>query len=199
MRVLFADDHELLRDTLALFLHTAGIRTDTAADLDGALARIDAAGPFDLVLLDLAMPGMNGLAGLRHMLEANGGRPVALISGNVRRETVDQAKALGAAGFLEKTLSPEDFTAAIRAMASGAACPQERSEQSRSTTGERPLTRRELQVLEGFCHGQSNREIAAKLDISEPTVKLHARTLCRKLGAANRTQAAMVAREAGLF
>lgn len=61
------------------------------------------------------------------------------------------------------------------------------------------LTERELQVLEGLTKGLSNKEIARDLDIQEPTVKLHMKTLYRKVGAANRTQAALIAREAGLF
>ena len=197
MRVLIADDHDLLRDTLALFLQAAGICVQTVPDLAVALDRIAANGPWDLVLLDLAMPGMNGLEGLRRALQAAADCPVALISGTARPETAEQAMAMGAAGVLEKTLSTADLTRAVRLMAevgrwaaAGTATP---------APGQRPLTPREMQVLEQFCLGRSNREIAGALDISEPTVKLHARTLCRKLGAANRTQAAMIARETGLF
>ncbi len=196
MRVLIADDHELLRDALVMFRQSREIRADSVADLRAALARIAAVGPFDLVLLDLAMPGMDGLTGLRLALAANAGRPVALISGTARPETADQAMAAGAAGFLEQTLSAGDLAEAVRLMATGALRPLPASAMS---SADRTLTRREMQVLDGFCQGQSNREIASTLAISEPTVKLHARTLCRKLGAANRTQAAMIAREAGLF
>lgn len=195
MRVLIADDHELLRDALVLFLQSAGIAAEAEADLPGTLARIAGSGPFDLVLLDLAMPGMNGLGGLSQALAANGGRPVALISGSARPETADQAMALGAAGFLEKTLSARALADAVRLMAAGGTRPLPAG----TRLPERPLTRREMQVLAGFCQGRSNREIAEALAISEPTVKLHARTLCRKLGAANRTQAAIIAREAGLL
>ena len=61
------------------------------------------------------------------------------------------------------------------------------------------LSRREMQVLQGLCEGKSNKEIARDLELMEPTVKLHVKTLYRKIGAANRTQAAMLAKEAGLF
>ncbi|WP_028029799.1 response regulator transcription factor [Gemmobacter nectariphilus] len=199
MRVLIADDHELLRDALAAFLQHAGISTEAASDLPDALARVGRSGPFDLILLDLAMPGMNGLEGLQQAVAANRGQPVALISGAARPETARQALALGAAGVLEKTLSAGDLVAAVRLMAKGGIWAQEAGERAGPARPPQSLTPREMQVLQGFCTGQSNREIAAELAISEPTVKLHARTLCRKLGAANRTQAAMIAREAGLF
>ena len=197
MRVLIADDHDLLRDTLALFLQAAGICVQTVPDLAVALDRIAANGPWDLVLLDLAMPGMNGLEGLRRALQAAADCPVALISGTARPETAEQAMAMGAAGVLEKTLSTADLTRAVRLMAEGGRWAATGT--APPAPGQRPLTPREMQVLEQFCLGRSNREIAGALDISEPTVKLHARTLCRKLGAANRTQAAMIARETGLF
>lgn len=198
MRVLIADDHDLLRDTLALFLQTAGICAETVPDLATALDRIAGAGPWDLILLDLAMPGMNGLDGLRRAMLMAGACPVALISGTARPETADQARAMGAAGVLEKTLSATDLIRAVRLMADGERW-AEPARTNAPATGHRPLTPRELQVLEQFCLGRSNREIAEALLISEPTVKLHARTLCRKLGAANRTQAAMIARETGLY
>jgi len=195
MRVLIADDHDLLRDTLALFLQAAGICVQTVPDLAVALDRIADGGPWDLVLLDLAMPGMNGLDGLRRALQAVDDCPVALISGTARPETAEQAMAMGAAGVLEKTLSASDLTRAVRLIAEGGHWPAT----GLRPTRHRPLTPREMQVLEQFCLGRSNREIAGELAISEPTVKLHARTLCRKLGATNRTQAAMIARETGLF
>lgn len=200
MRVLIADDHDLLRDALAQFLRQAGgITVSTEADLPAAAARIGRDGPFDLVLLDLAMPGMDGLDGLAPALALNGGRAVALISGNPRPGLAEEARAAGAAGFLSKTLSASDFVAAVRTLAAGGCFRAATAEDAPGPALARQLTPRELQVLEGFCQGRSNREIAADLTLAEPTVKLHAKTLCRKLGANNRTQAAMIARAAGLF
>lgn len=128
MRVLIADDHELLRDALAAFLQHAGISTEAASDLPDALARVGRSGPFELILLDLAMPGMNGLEGLQQAIAANRGRPVALISGAARPETARQALALGAAGVLEKTLSAGDLVAAVHLMAKGGNWAQEAGE-----------------------------------------------------------------------
>lgn len=200
MRILIADDHDLLRDALVLFLHQVeSMQAVTESDFPGAAERLQREGPFDLVLLDVAMPGMNGLEGLDQALALNQDKPVALISGNLHAELAAEALARGAAGVLPKTLSAGAMVQAIRALARGETYETAMPEDSPGAVLMRSLTPRERQVLEAFCKGLSNREIAEDLAISEPTVKLHAKTLCRKLGASNRTQAAMIARGAGLF
>ena len=204
IRVLIADDHGLLCDTLELFLRQeAGIEAECVGDLPAALAAIDAKGPFDLVLLDVAMPGMNGLEGLGRALQQPGARAVAAMSGNVSRDLAERALALGAAGFLPKTLPARSLANAVRFMAMGERyAPPDMLDTGEPAQGHpiaAQLTPRELQVLEGLCHGKANKEIARDLAVMEPTVKLHVKTLYRKLGVANRTQAAVVAKEAGLF
>ncbi|WP_376872062.1 response regulator transcription factor [Albirhodobacter sp. R86504] len=204
MRVLIADDHELLRDTLTMFLQAQeGIEAVTTADLEEACAAIDTQPKFDLVLLDLNMPGMHGLDGLKRALALNGGQRVALLSGEATRDVVEQALELGAAGFVPKTLSAKSMVNAVKFMAMGEIYAPLDFMTAPDTTPVHPLAEtlstRELQMLEGLTEGKANKEIARDLDISEPTVKLHMKTLYRKLGAANRTQAALIAREAGLF
>ncbi len=205
LRILIADDHDLLRDTLVTYLQREGdIATETAPDLAGVVAILDAGTPFDLVLLDYAMPGMNGLEGLERVMAMPGRHRVALISGTANRETAQKALSAGAAGFLPKTLTARSLVNAVRFMSMGEQYlplgfmnAQEEVEAAHPLT--QSLSRRELEVLEGLTHGKSNKEIARDLDIREPTVKLHVKTLYRKIGAANRTQAAMMAKEAGLF
>lgn len=206
MRILIADDHDLLLETLTMFLQSqAGLHPSAARDLPEALARMADSGPFDLVLLDYGMPGMNGLEGLKAALAADGGARVALMSGNAPRDVAEQALAMGAAGFLPKTLPAKTLANAVRFMAMGeqyapvdfmTAPVPETAPQHPMATG---LSARELQVLEGLCGGKSNKEIARDLGVMEPTVKLHVKTLYRKIGAANRTQAAILAKDAGLF
>lgn len=205
MRILIADDHDLLRDTLVIYLQSeGGIETATAPDLPSVVKILDEGTPFDLVLLDFSMPGMNGLEGMKRVMAMPGRHRVALISGTANRETAEDALAAGAAGFLPKTLSARSLVNAVRFMSMGEQYAPLEFMRAHAEDGSdhplaRQLSRRELEVLEGLTHGKSNKEIARDLDIREPTVKLHVKTLYRKIGAANRTQAAMIAKEAGLF
>lgn len=204
MRVLIADDHDLLRDTLVLFLSSeGGIETSTAATFEQACRRIEADEPYDLILLDLNMPGMNGLSGLTRAIAMKGGQRVALISGEATREIAEKALEAGAAGFVPKTLPAKSLINAVRFMAMGEQYApidfMTAAETAPVNALAEKLSPRELQVLKGLTEGKANKEIARDLQIQEPTVKLHVKTLYRKIGAANRTQAAMIAREAGLF
>jgi two-component system, NarL family, nitrate/nitrite response regulator NarL len=204
MRVLIADDHVLVRDMLVMFLKSQGdIETSTAADLHEACALIEREDRFDLIMLDLNMPGMNGLEGLRHAIGLKGGQRVALLSGTATREIAAQALEEGAAGFVPKTLPAKSMINAVKFMAMGEQFAPIDFMTAPDAVESHPLadklTPRELQMLRGLTEGKSNKEIARDLDISEPTVKLHMKTLYRKLDATNRTQAAMIAQEAKLF
>ncbi|WP_386682664.1 LuxR C-terminal-related transcriptional regulator [Loktanella sp. R86503] len=204
MRVLIADDHDLLRDTLVMFLESQGdIETASVGTFEEACSRIEADAPYDLVLLDYNMPGMNGLDGLRRAIGLKGGQRVALISGEATRQIAEDALEAGAAGFVPKSLPAKSLVNAVKFMAMGEQyAPIDFMTAVEDVTANpmaEKLTNRELQVLKGLTEGKSNKEIARDLDVLEPTVKLHVKTLYRKIGAANRTQAAMLAREAGLY
>lgn len=208
MRILLADDHDLLRDALEMYLERENaFDVCGVGDLDAALALLHSETPFDLVLLDVDMPGMNGLDGLKRTLDAAPDTPVTLISGTVQRAMLRSALELGAAGFLPKSMPAGSLAHAIRFMAAGQRyVPVElmfdEDGTSGMTTGSEAiadrLTERERDVLRGLCEGLSNKAIARNLDLSEATIKLHVKTLYRRLGVANRTQAALLGRQAGL-
>ncbi len=205
MKILIADDHDLVRDTLAAFLgREKDFEIDLASDLDDALDKINANSRYHLVLLDYSMPGMQGLEGLKKAKEANEPWPVALMSGTAPKAIAQEALDAGAIGFLPKTMAASSIVNAIRFMSTGetfAPVSFMTAEESEEETNPlaKGLSPRELEVLSGLCRGLANKEIARELDLQEVTIKLHVKTLSRKLEAKNRTHAAMIAKEAGLF
>jgi len=204
MKILIADDHDLVRETLAAFLEReTDIDVYTSEDLQSATAQIREDGPFDLVLLDYTMPGMNGLTGLETAIKINENHPVALMSGTAPKAIAQKALDLGAIGFLPKTMGAKSLINAVRFMAAGDVYAPVKFMTDDSNEELNPLAKglsaRELQVLGGLCQGLANKEIARDLELQEVTIKLHVKTLCRKLNAKNRTHAAMMAKEAGLF
>lgn len=199
LRILVADDHDLVRETIAAFLTSEGkAEVSTAGTLAEAIEIVRKQGSFDLVLLDYNMPGMDGLKGLRTMIAENESRPVAILSGTTSRALAEDAINAGAAGYVPKTLASKSMISAAHFMAAGEVFAPFNFMQQRIEAASELLTKRELDVLRGICRGQSNKEIARDHDLHEATVKLHAKTLCRKLDAKNRTHAAMIARDRNL-
>jgi two-component system nitrate/nitrite response regulator NarL len=200
VRLLLADDHDLFRESVAAMI-TSTVAADVVAvsDFETAMQKIQKGG-LDLIILDYQMPGMNGLEGLERALAVAGPVPVAIISGTTRRDLAEAAVARGAAGFVPKTMGLQAMIAAAKIMADGGTflplSMLDASPEHGPALNE--LTRREMQVLYGLCEGKSNKEIARDLDVHEVTIKLHVKTLTRKLGAKNRTHAAMIARSEGL-
>lgn len=204
MKILIADDHDLVRETLAAFLEReTDIDVYTSEDLQSATAQIRKDGPFDLVLLDYTMPGMNSLTGLETAIKINENHPVALMSDTAPKAIAQKALDLGAIGFLPKTMGAKSLINAVRFMAAGDVYAPVKFMTEDSNEELNPLAKglsaRELQVLGGLCQGLANKEIARDLELQEVTIKLHVKTLCRKLNAKNRTHAAMMAKEAGLY
>lgn len=204
MRLLIADDHDLLRDALRSHFEreAPGTSVQGVGTVSEALKVLDDGQPFDMLLLDLRMPGMNGLNGLVRLRERYPSLKIALMSGEAKNEDVRLAMAHGAVGFLPKTLPGTALLKAVQRMMAGEVFMPENMAENAMATDSSALngtfTRREREVLDFLLKGQSNKEIARALELEEVTVKLHIRGLCRKLGAKNRTQAAMRAVELGL-
>lgn len=203
MRILLADDHDLVRDALAALLckDDPDITLVTAEDLNTALTMVDSDDPFDVVILDLKMPGMDGLSGATRMIERLDGTPVIMMSGSAEHSDVQSALNIGVQGFVPKTLAGKSLMNAVKLVASGEVyVPMnfmlEKAAQSDAITG--GLSPREQDVLFQLRQGLSNKEIARELTITESTVKLHLRSISERLNARNRTEIVIRAIDAGL-
>jgi DNA-binding NarL/FixJ family response regulator len=206
MRILLADDHHLVREAIASYLTRAAsdISCVEAADFQQVRERLDqSAAAFDLIILDFHMPGMNGLAGLDEVRERLPGVPVAIMSGAMDADDAERALERGAAGVIMKNLRGTALLTALRLMAAGETyVPQAVVNALPGRHAARlsfhNLTPRELDCIEHLVRGSPNREIAARLAISETTVKLHLNSAFKKMGARNRSDAVRIAMLQGM-
>jgi two-component system, NarL family, nitrate/nitrite response regulator NarL len=205
MRILLADDHDLVRDSLELLLQRLdpGLEVMHAASLPEALTRAAAEPDVDLVMLDVNMPGMNRVAGVEAMARTLPDVPIVVISGLFTHELAIDALRAGAAGFIPKTMAGRTMLGAIELVLSGERyIPPQVIEGSVVTpavaSATQSLSRREREVLQLLAGGLSNKEIARRLGVETVTVAVHLSSIYRKLGAANRTQAARIALEHGI-
>jgi DNA-binding NarL/FixJ family response regulator len=203
IRVLIADDHAVVRRGLRTFLELQDDIDVVGEAADGAEC-VAAAGRLepDVVLLDLSMPGMNGVSALRE-LQADGTKSrVLVVTSFTDPAVVVPAVRAGAAGVVYKDIAPNDLAAAIRSVHAGhvllppdvAAALMAPDAAGRAGA----LTARERDVLAEIAAGRSNREIARALSLAEKTVKTHVSNVLMKLGVADRTQAALYAVRHGL-
>lgn len=196
MRILLADDHKMVRETIKSYLgHGQSAEVVDCGTLAEAETALDRQGPFDIVLLDLNMPGMQGIGCVAEVVRRVGEVPVAILTGSPEAYLARRAIELGARGFLHKSMPAASLQAALQLIAAGQVfIPYDLMESDLgSEVGD--LTSRETQVLECLMRGLSNKEIAMELGLKEVTIKLYVQTLCRKLDVHNRTQAALKGRE----
>lgn len=201
IRVLVVDDHTLLADTIIASLTSDfGFSVVAALSVDDAQDKIIKEGPFDTVLLDYDVPGMNALEGLRRLIDANNGR-VVLFSGVVNRTTVELALDQGAGGFIPKTLPLRTLGHAIRLVADGGVfLPADFIRRNNTGDGHNfGLKPREMRVLALLCEGLQNKEIGREIGLDEVIVKMDVKSICRKLEVRNRTQAVIAAIKHGLL
>lgn len=201
IRVLVVDDHPVVRQGLRTFLDVQDDLTvvGEAPDGDAAVAAADELHP-DVVLLDLKMPGADGVAALRGLRESGNPARVLVITSFTEPAAVLPAVRAGAAGYVYKDVDPPALAAAIRAVHAGHVLLHPDVARLLAA-GEAPsahLTPRERDVLAGIARGRANREIARDLGLAEKTVKTHVSAILTKLGVQDRTQAALYAVRTGL-
>ncbi len=213
IRVLLADDHTLLRQGLRRILaeDPALIVVGEAADGNEAVARACALAP-DVILMDVRMPGLNGIEATRRIREACPGTRVIMLTVSDKDADLFGALKAGARGYLLKNAEAQQVLEAIHRVAAGEAilppalAARVLDEFAALTTkhppgtaaGTEALTEREVEVLRLVAQGLGNKEIAARLSLSENTVKTHVRHILEKLHLRSRAEAAAYAARAGL-
>jgi DNA-binding NarL/FixJ family response regulator len=203
IRVLIADDHPMVRQGLRVFLELEPDLEVVGEAADGAeAAALTAELLPDVVLLDLVMPGVDGLSALETLAEHGlADRALVVTSFGEYRSALPALRA-GARGYISKDVDPAALATAVRAVAAGHVLlgPQVAEALVAQAVGSGPvvgaaqgprLTAREREVLEHIAAGRSNREIARALKLAEKTVKTHVSNILMKLGVADRTQAAL--------
>lgn len=207
IQLLVVDDHQVARIGIRQMVTAHGIQVaGEAATAEEALQQIRD-GSFDAVLLDVRLPGADGLRCLAEIRKLQPELPVLMFSAYAMPSYLARALTLGANGYLTKDQSAAEIVKAIHAVAGGKSIWS--PETVRSVTGpighpdteldmEVPLTARELEVLKQLAFGLTNKEIAQALSISNETVKEHVQHILRKLSVADRTQAAVWAVRRGL-
>lgn len=201
MRILLADDHDLFRAGLGMVLQGLGdtVELAQAGSLSAAMDCVGKTPEFDLALLDLNMPAMNGMAGLRQFRQQFPEIPVVIVSASDSPADAQQALDAGASGYIHKSSAPQVMLSALQlVLAGGVYVPPQalRAEETvpapyKGRFGS--LTARQIDVLRLLAAGKPNKLIARELGLSEGTVKIHLSTIFRVLDVNNRTEAVLAA------
>lgn len=201
MRILVAAEYPSLADTVALaFADTPNLSVVTVSDAAQAADTIHTAQadntPFQFGVLDYRLAGLSGLKSVRHLITRMPGAAVALLLDGVSLQLAQRAHLIGANGVLSRELPQEELILGLKLAERGTFLTVfSELSSDRDADALAQLSDRELQVLRGLCDGMQNKEIAHAFAIQEVTVKMHMRAVVRKLGAKNRTHAAMIARD----
>ncbi|MCW2285882.1 DNA-binding NarL/FixJ family response regulator [Rhodoblastus acidophilus] len=210
MKLLVVDDHAIVREGLAALLQSLcpDASVLVASDASEGLALLETHADVDVVVLDFTMPGLSGPAAIKAFGRQCPALPVLVLSSSEAPSDVQKALGAGALGYVPKSASRKTLVSAIRLVLSGELYVPPLMVDAIETSAQaaRPavpdaarLTERQIEVLALLSQGQSNKAIAARLNLSEKTVKIHVSAVFRALNVVNRTQAATAGREAGLI
>ncbi len=205
-RIVIVDDHPLFRGALAQALsgsiNVAGILE--AGSLDELIALLANDDAIDLILLDLTMPGVQGLSGLLYMRAEHPQIPIVIVSASEDAATIRRALEFGASGYVPKSLPVEQIRNAVAQVLEGAVWtpPEIEIGQGDKTTGEAvarlsTLTPQQVRVLMMLGEGLLNKQIAYRLGVSEATIKAHVSAILQKLDVDSRTQAVIAINKIG--
>lgn len=200
MKILIADDHDLVLDAVRSLLENdlPDVEVELARSGNEVESLLAEGRRFDLLLLDLRMPGIAGAQDVKELMKRHADQPTAILSGMAARMEVQMLLENGARGFIPKTMPADGLVAAVRLILAGQVfSPMQAEVDNESASAS--LTPREREVLFCLQRGEANKEIARSLDIQETTVKLHLRSLALKLEARNRTEVVVKAIQAGLL
>lgn len=202
LKLVIADDHKLLADAVASMLRNDGDFDVTSCyDLD-SLLKLLGQDTYDVILLDLRMPGMTGLDSVGQVVKSARDSHVVLFTGQIDRHVLDKALALGVRGLIAKTMPLRSLGSIIELINSGQIFVPVGSDFPGSSTvaaDNHGLNDKEIYVLRLAADGMTNKEIARAMGATEVIVKMHMRAICKKLGARNRAHAAIISRERSLL
>jgi DNA-binding NarL/FixJ family response regulator len=205
MKILVIEDHAMVREGLAATLAglEPGVEVYGAADIDQAMVHLEKS-DFDLITLDLMLPGVRGNNALPSMRRRFPATPIVVLSALDDAETIHKVMAAGASGFISKAAPAVELIDAIKRVLNGEEylAPEHRQSVDRMETTEAParslarryaLTEAQVRVLDVLVDGGSNRQIAEILGLSEGTVKIHVSAILKALNASNRAEAVLIA------
>ena len=202
-RLMIADDHPLFRGAMREAVNglPGHVECTEAGSFDDVAALLDKGSEFDLVLLDLSMPGARGFSGLMYLRAQYPGVPVAVVSANDDPMAIRRCMEFGASGFIPKTLGVEGMRDAISRILGGGVYTPPDIDLSSGSDAEAAelmarmatLTPQQVRVLMMLSEGLLNKQIAYQLGVSEATVKAHVSAILQKLGVESRTQAVIAA------
>jgi DNA-binding NarL/FixJ family response regulator len=199
--IMIVDDHALFRTGLKMILMQIGeaASISEASSIKEAFNFCDSG--VDVVLLDIHMPGLNGIDGIKPIHDKFSCVPIIILSASDELSDMQNAKQMGAAGFMNKATLAEDIVASISRVLNGDTCfpddVKSTSNAENSNIGS-ALTARQMEVLMYLSEGKSNKLIARELDMSENTVRVHVSAILATLGAVNRSEAIVIAQREGI-